>query len=516
MQDFIFDSRRQAARRRRRMLVRLALLVVLVAGAVGLAVHFFHPGGAESATEARPAEAEPDLLPLPPVDQTRPLSGPLRPQPTPAIVHSAAAEPVATPRAAPPPTEAPAPAAGEQATARKQGQEPAPGVAQAPPKQPSETAAPPPAPAVSWTEHTIGKGDTMAKIFKSLGLEASLLHRLVHSSPTAAGLSRVRPGELLKIARDGEGRLQKLVLRRDAIESLVIERAGDGFDARIERRPVERRRAVASGHIVDSLFEDGRKAGLTDQQIMELAQIFGWDIDFALEIQPGDQFNVVYEEEYVDGKKIRNGPILAAEFVNRGKSYRAVRYTDSQGETNYYAPDGHAKKRAFLRTPVKFTRISSRFTLRRWHPVLKKWRSHKGVDYAAPEGTPVKAAGNGRVSFIGRKGGYGKVIFLRHGGRYTTVYGHLSRFARGLHLGSKVKQGQVIAYVGHTGLATGPHLHYEFRVNGVHRNPLTVKLPRSLKLPRKEMRRFREQSQPLLAELDQLRAKTMVASAKSQ
>ncbi len=515
MQDFIFDSRRQAARRRRRMVVRLALLVALIAGVVGLAVHFFHPGTADSADKETPAEAEPDLLPLPPVDQTRPLSGPLTPAPTPAVTHPAPSQPARAPRTAPVATQAPAPtAAARQITTEAPAPTPAPAVAQKFQKQPPD--APTPTSAVSWTERTIGKGDTMAKIFKSLGLEASLLHRLVHSSPTAAELSRVRPGELLKIARDGEGQLQKLVLRRDAIESLVIERTDDGFDARIEKRPVERRRAVASGHIVDSLFEDGRKAGLTDQQIMELAQIFGWDIDFALEIQPGDQFNVVYEEEYVDGKKIRNGPILAAEFVNRGKSYRAVRYTDSHGDTNYYSPDGHAKKRAFLRTPVKFTRISSRFTLRRWHPVLKKWRSHKGVDYAAPEGTPVKAAGNGRVSFIGRKGGYGKVIFLRHGGRYTTVYGHLSRFARGLHLGSKVKQGQVIAYVGHTGLATGPHLHYEFRVNGVHRNPLTVKLPRSLKLPRKEMRRFREQSQPLLAELDQLRAKTMVASAKSQ
>jgi murein DD-endopeptidase MepM/ murein hydrolase activator NlpD len=278
---------------------------------------------------------------------------------------------------------------------------------------------------------------------------------------------------------------------------------------------VEHRQASVSGHIIDSLFVDGRKAGLSDAQIMELANLFGWDIDFALELQKGDRFEVVYDELWVDGEKLRNGPILAAEFINRGKVYRAVRYTDRQGETHYYSPDGYAKKRAFIRTPVKFTRISSRFTRKRWHPVLKRWRSHKGVDYAAPEGTPVKATGNGRVTFIGRKGGYGKVIFLHHGSRYTTVYGHLSRFARGLKTGSKVKQGQIIGYVGHTGLATGPHLHYEFRINGVHRNPLTVKLPKSIRLPKKELARFRRQIQPMVAQLDELRAQSMVASAAS-
>ncbi|HIE54487.1 MAG TPA: peptidase M23, partial [Chromatiaceae bacterium] len=258
---------------------------------------------------------------------------------------------------------------------------------------------------------------------------------------------------------------------------------------------------------------DGQKAGLSDRQIMELADIFGWDIDFALELREGDQFRVLYEEQYLDGKKLRNGPILGAEFINQGKSYRAIRYTDSKGDTAYYDPDGHAKRRAFIRTPVKFSRISSRFTRKRWHPVLKKWRSHKGVDYAAPRGTPVKATGNGTVVFRGKKGGYGNVIFLRHGGKYTTVYGHLSRFAKGVKNGSKVKQGQIIGYVGSTGLATGPHLHYEFRINGIHRNPLTVKLPKTLRLPESEMARFLQQSQPLLAKLDELKAKSMVAKA---
>ena len=246
---------------------------------------------------------------------------------------------------------------------------------------------------------------------------------------------------------------------------------------------------------------------------MELAQIFGWDIDFALELREGDQFHVIYEEQYLDGEKLRNGPILAAEFINRGNLYKAVRYTDKEGDTSYYDTEGNAKRRAFIRTPVKFSRISSRFTRKRWHPVLKRWRSHKGVDYAAPRGTPVKATGNGKVVFRGNKGGYGNVIFLRHGGKYTTVYGHLSRFAKGLKNGKAVKQGQIIGYVGSTGLATGPHLHYEFRVHGKHQNPLTIKLPKTIRLPKREQARFKKSTAPLMAQLDELRARTMVASA---
>jgi murein DD-endopeptidase MepM/ murein hydrolase activator NlpD len=360
----------------------------------------------------------------------------------------------------------------------------------------------------------VAKGETLASIVKQQNLSPGLLHQIVNSSKTAKALARINPGQELRFAYDGNGQLQQLVLQRNPVSSLEVHSTPDGFQAQETSRPVETRYSATTGIIESSLFVDGHKAGLSDTQIMELAQIFGWDIDFALELREGDQFHVIYEEQYLDGKKYKNGPIVAAEFVNRGNVYKAVRYTDKHGDTAYYDMDGSAKRRAFIRTPVKFSRISSRFTRKRWHPVLKRWRSHKGVDYAAPKGTPVKATGNGKVVFRGKKGGYGNVIFLRHGGKYTTVYGHLSRFAKGLHRGQSVKQGQIIGYVGSTGLATGPHLHYEFRVHGKHQNPLTIKLPKSIRLPKSELARFRKITSPLLAQLDELRAKTMVASAR--
>jgi murein DD-endopeptidase MepM/ murein hydrolase activator NlpD len=271
----------------------------------------------------------------------------------------------------------------------------------------------------------------------------------------------------------------------------------------------------ASGVIESSLFADGQKAGLSDGQIMELANIFGWDIDFALEIRAGDQFRAIYEEHRLDGEKLRDGPILAAEFTNRGTTYRAIRYEDSSGEVGYFDADGQSKRRAFIRTPIRFARVSSGFTTKRWHPVLQKWRSHKGVDYAAPTGTPVKATGDGKVVFRGTKGGYGKTVILEHAGKYTTLYAHLSKYSARAKSGQRVKQGQVIGYVGMTGLATGPHLHYEFRIGGVHRDPLKVKLPKSLSLPGKELQRFRSTAQPLLAMLDDLAPGTLVASAEA-
>jgi murein DD-endopeptidase MepM/ murein hydrolase activator NlpD len=222
----------------------------------------------------------------------------------------------------------------------------------------------------------------------------------------------------------------------------------------------------------------------------------------------------LYEEQFLEGEKFRNGPILAAEFVNQGKIYQAFRFEDDQGSTGYYDAEGRNKRRAFIRTPIKFARISSRFTPKRWHPVLKKWRSHKGVDYAAPTGTPIKSTGEGKVIFRGWKGGYGRVVIVQHGSKYQTLYAHMSKFSSKAKAGSKVKQGQIIGYVGKSGLATGPHLHYEFRVDGVHRNPLTVKLPKSLPLPASKLAAFKEQTAPLVAQLASVAQGTMVASSE--
>jgi len=500
MQDYIFNSRRQAHRRRRRMLFRLLLLLLLLAAGAALLTHltgklaFTGSGGKEE-------EQQKDLVPLPPVEKTRPVgmkeTVPAAASPAPSSLAAGNGEAPAPGQAAPPP-------AADTGEERVRGDEVAEAGAAEREKAP---------PALRWKTHEVSSGESLAIIFQKMELSPALLHAIVNSSKAAGRLAHIKPGQELRFGFDEENELQELVLQRDRINSLQITRRDDGFEAGERQRPVELRIASTQGAILSSLFVDGQKAGLSDAQIMELANIFGWDIDFALELREGDRFSVIYEEKWLDGEKIGNGPILAAEFVNQGKTYRAVRYTDSKGETAYYDPEGNAKRRAFIRTPVKFARISSGFTRKRWHPVLKKWRSHKGVDYAAPRGTPVKATGNGKVTFIGRKGGYGKVIFLRHGGRYTTVYGHLSRFAKGLKSGAKVKQGQIIGYVGSTGLATGPHLHYEFRINGVHRNPLTVKLPKSIRLPKKEMARFRQAIQPMVAQLDELRARSMVASA---
>ncbi|MCK4675759.1 MAG: peptidoglycan DD-metalloendopeptidase family protein, partial [Gammaproteobacteria bacterium] len=247
----------------------------------------------------------------------------------------------------------------------------------------------------------------------------------------------------------------------------------------------------------------GESAGISDNIIMELANIFGWDIDFALDIRKGDNFTVLYEELYRDGEKISDGKILAADFINDGKIYRAVRYKNPQtSESEYYTPDGKSMRKAFIRSPVHFSRISSGFNLKRKHPILLNKRPHRGVDYAAKSGTPIYAAGDGKVIFKGKKGGYGKVMILKHGSKYSSLYAHLKTYNRKLRVGSRVKQGQTIAYVGSTGLATGPHLHYEFRVNGVHRNPLTVRLPASNPVPKRYMDDFDLVTAPVIAQLD--------------
>jgi murein DD-endopeptidase MepM/ murein hydrolase activator NlpD len=248
---------------------------------------------------------------------------------------------------------------------------------------------------------------------------------------------------------------------------------------------------------------------------MELANIFGWDIDFALDLRKNDQFSILYEKQFVDGEEIAAGNILAAEFSNRGKIFRAVRFVDPKGHSNYFTPEGDSMRKTFLRTPVDFARISSRFNLKRKHPVLNRIRAHKGVDYAASTGTPIKTTGDGRIIFRGRKGGYGRVVIVQHGQRYTTLYAHLSKFHSKRRSGSYVKQGQTIGYVGMSGLASGPHLHYEFRVNGVHRNPLTVSLPHAKPIDRKYLAAFKQQAQPLMSQLNQIKTVRLAQSSVS-
>ncbi len=360
-----------------------------------------------------------------------------------------------------------------------------------------------PAPEEPWRSYTLEAGETLSQLGKRAGLSAGTALALARSSADVYPARRLRSGHTFRIRPGENGRPAEVRYQIDDHRFLRWQpREGGGFHAEIRDYPRTVQVRQAYGRIETSLFEAGAEAGLSERTTMELARIFGWDIDFAHDLRRGDWFRVLYEEVYREGERVADGAILAAEFITRGKSHRAIRFTDSAGRTDYYHPDGRSVRKAFLRSPVKFTRITSRFSRSRNHPILKRRRAHKGVDYGAPSGTPVRSTGEGRVIFRSRKGGYGRVVMIRHAGRYTTVYAHLSGYARSARRGRRVKQGQTIGYVGQSGLATGPHLHYEFRVHGRHRNPLTVRLPNAEPLPEKYRDTFRRQRHHLTAWLD--------------
>ncbi len=352
-----------------------------------------------------------------------------------------------------------------------------------------------------WKIATVKRGDSLAAIFKRSGLSAGDLHTIMKLGKETKRLRNVQPGQTFRFLLDEDNDLQTLLYEVNQLETLAIHRDGDNFIASYHHRDVEKRINHASAIVTSSLFEAGRDAGLPDSLTMELANIFGWDIDFALDIRQGDHFTVIYEEHFLNGKKINNGAVLAAEFINQGRSYKAIRYTDASNRSDYYSPDGLSMRKAFLRTPVDFRRISSRFGKRK-HPVLNRMRMHKGVDYAAPRGTPIRAAGDGKIVHKGRKGGYGRTVIIQHGGRYSTLYAHMKSYRRGIYVGKRVKQGQIIGYVGSSGRATGPHLHYEFRVNGAHRNPLTVKLPSAKPINRKYKSAFVQHAQIMISQIE--------------
>lgn len=365
-------------------------------------------------------------------------------------------------------------------------------------------------PEADWHAEKVRRGDNMSKIFNRLRLSSEELDTVMKLGTDTSVLRALRPGDVVEVSRDGDGKLEALRYAVSSSATLVVTRSGDEFVAEQETRPVETRLGFGCGLIESSLFGAGQQAGLSDGQIMKLADIFEYDIDFHQEIQQGDSFCVVFEEHYVAGEKVDNGAILAAEFINQGLRYSAVRYTDKLDDTSYYAGNGTALKKAFLRAPLKFTRIGSEFNPRRRHPILNKIRAHKGTDYSAPQGTPIHAPSNGTVKFVGRQNGFGNLLVLQHGQRYSTKYGHVSRFAKGLRPGQKVKQGDVVAYVGATGLATAPHLHYEFLVDGVHKNSRTVELPKAEPIPKAERARFFAATKPLVAQLE-LRRKFVLA-----
>ena len=354
-----------------------------------------------------------------------------------------------------------------------------------------------------WISVKIQPGDKLAQVFKQAGLDTQQLDKILALGGEAAKLARLYPGKTLKIKMGAEGRLQELLYNITPTRTLRISEQGDAasFMANMVEHPLERRIARVAATIESSLYLAAQKAGLPDTLTMGLSNIFGWDIDFASDVQRGDNFTILYEEFYAQGEKVREGDILAAEFTNGDKTLHAIRFDDGKGHANYYTPDGMGMRKAFLRTPVEFARVSSGFSLGRRHPLLNRIRSHRGVDYAAPTGTPVKAAGDGTVSFAGNKSGYGKTVILQHGKQYSTLYAHLSRYPAGLNEGDRVEQGQVIGYVGQSGLSTGPHLHYEFRVNDQHRNPLTLKLTQAEPIPSQEKSEFTREAKALMDQL---------------
>jgi murein DD-endopeptidase MepM/ murein hydrolase activator NlpD len=354
---------------------------------------------------------------------------------------------------------------------------------------------------LSTIEIIVGSNDTLERIFRRLELSLADLASLRSMPELRAHLDRLRPGDLIRFSvKDNE--LFGLERPLSPSDTLKVERAAEGFATDLIVNPLEREVRTARGVITNSLFRAAEEAGLQDGTALQIAEIFAWDIDFVLDIQQGDAFAVTYESLSQDGEPVGDGDILAVEFVNGGQLHRAVRYSQPDGKADYFTPDGRSLRKAFLRAPVEFSRISSRFNLHRRHPVLNRIRAHRGVDYAAPIGTPVRAAGDGRVRFVGHQGGYGKVVELDHAGGVLTVYGHLSRFAKGVSRGDRVLQGEVIGYVGMTGLATGPHLHYEYRVRGVHMNPQTVPLPTAEPVPEALLADFRARTRPWLAALE--------------
>jgi murein DD-endopeptidase MepM/ murein hydrolase activator NlpD len=366
--------------------------------------------------------------------------------------------------------------------------------------------APPPvavqqASVASIIEVVVGRNDTLDGIFRRMALNKADLAAIRNLPGIRQSLDFLKPGDSIKLTHT-DGDIKELTRKVSETQTLDVVRQTAGFEAKMIDNPVETRIRTASATIDSSLFQAAGAADISDMVALKLANVFAWDIDFVLDIREGDRFTAVYEQIYQEGKYLRDGDVLAAEFVNNGKIYRAVRFVSDSGNAGYYTPNGAAMRKAFLRAPVEFTRVSSAFNPHRRHPILNTIRGHMGTDYAAPTGTPVHAAGDGRVSFAGWRGGYGNAILITHGGNVSTLYGHMSRFARNVHVGTRVQQGEVIGYVGMTGLATGPHLHYEYLTNGVHRNPQTVQLPGAEPLHGEALQRFRDMAAPLVASLE--------------
>jgi len=365
---------------------------------------------------------------------------------------------------------------------------------------------------LQWRTEKVGNGDNLSTLYQRANLSAVDVYQ-ISSSPKGKSLSNLYPGESLRFGTDESNELREVHYAKSLLETHVFTRQGTRYTAEKRLREPEILLAYREGVIQDSLYLSGKRANLPDKLIMEMANIFGWDIDFVFDIRPGDSFSLLYEERFIDGEKLSVGKIIAGSFTNRKKTLDAVRYTDSTGTSDYFTPEGLSMRKTFLRTPLDIFRISSGFNLRRKHPIHKKIMAHRGVDYAAPRGTPVYAAGAGKVIEAGYSKANGNYVFLQHGQTYVTKYLHLNK--KKVRKGQAVKQKQLIGTVGSTGYSTGPHLHYEFLVNGVHRNPRTVKLPQAKPIVTSEKIAFQAAIAPILVELAQYQQRTQLALKES-
>lgn len=364
-------------------------------------------------------------------------------------------------------------------------------------------------------EERIQRSDTLSGLLSRLGVADPEALGFLQQNPEARAVSRqLRPGKTVTAKTGPDGELLALYFPLNGKDAmLVVERKGNGFVAGEQTLQLSSRIDVKSGEIVNSLFGATDSAGIPDAIASQLAEIFSGDIDFYRDLRKGDRFSLVYETLLHNGQPLRSGRILSAEFVNNNRTYQAFWYQAGDGKGGYYSAEGKSLRKAFLRSPLEFSRVTSGFSSARLHPVLQMVRAHKGIDYGAPVGTRVRAVADATVEFAGRQGGYGNMVILKHQGTYSTAYGHLNGFAPGIRKGARVSQGDTIGYVGQTGLATGPHLHYEFRVNSQQVNPMTASLPAAIPLEASQLPRFRTAIASLRSQLD-LAKQAILASAE--
>lgn len=367
-------------------------------------------------------------------------------------------------------------------------------------------------PADFWQVDQVRRDDTLASLMARLNVRNQDALDFLRRNPGANALaSGLRPGRTIQAQTNQDGELLKLQYQTGMNTALKVELGDSGYQAESIAPELETHNVLKSAEISSSLFEATDSADIPDQVALQLTDIFSSDIDFHSDLRRGDRFMVVYEASFHNGELVKTGQVLAAEFINDGKTYRAIMYRNPEGQASYYTPEGKSLHKSFLRSPLEFSRITSGFSLARFHPILQTMRAHKGVDYAAPIGTRIKAAADGTVEFAGVKGGYGNVVVLQHQNGISTVYGHMSGFAQGIRRGTKVAQGEIIGFVGMTGLATGPHLHYEFLVNGQQRDPMKIALPTAMPLPAKYQADFAANRANLLAQLDLLNTSKFAA-----